>query len=95
MKMLLDQHSGSGILVGVVDEHYPLLPVCSDRTEEAEALGKSNRGIPAAWLIQCKEEFLENSTMEGKAQLAGPGASGGDCSSLPLSPVQSRLLQLS
>lgn len=90
-KMLLDQHSGSGILVGVVDEHYPLLPVCSDRTEEAEALGKSNRGIPTAWLIQCKEEFLENSTME----LAGPGASGGDCSSLPLSPVQSRLLQLS
>lgn len=46
-------------LWGVVDEQYPLLPVCSDRTEEAEALDKSDLGIRQPGSYSVKRSSLQ------------------------------------
>lgn len=77
-------------LWGVVDKQYLLLPVCSDRTEESEALDKRNQGIQQPGLYSYKREFslgfLENSEIWGKAQLASIRASGGASSFLSAVP---------
>lgn len=57
-KIPLVQHSHSGSW-GVVDEQYPLLPVCSDRREEAQVLGKSNLGTQQPGSYSIKRSSLQ------------------------------------